>query len=278
MEFNSVEHVVFGFLSGLTEILPVSAQAHRMLMMKVLGADRIGSLPVLCIHIGILMALYTYSRVQLIKMSRARKLYRIPKKKRKRPLDTTSLMDSRFLITMIIPVILVMLAYNRIASIDFGLLPLVAFIFLNGVILYIPQFLPGSNRDARSLSRVDGLLMGLGGTLSVIPGFSGVGAAVSVGSVCGVERSYALNMTIMLDMVYMLGLIVHDIISIVSHGLGLLSLPIILTYVLAALAAFISTMLGIRIMRALAAESGYHIFAYYCWGVALFAFILNLMA
>ena len=38
MELNAFEHLIFGFISGLTEILPVSERAHRILLLKVLGA------------------------------------------------------------------------------------------------------------------------------------------------------------------------------------------------------------------------------------------------
>lgn len=278
MDFNSIHHLIYGFLSGITEILPISSRAHHVLMAKLLGADASIGFPVLLIHMGIFTALYVYSRSQLIKMSRARKLARIPKKKRKRPLDLGSLMDFRFLMTMLIPILLMLLFFRKLATFDYSLLMVAGFLFLNGIVLYIPQFLPSSNRDARSLSRVDGLLMGLGGTLSVFPGLSSVGASVSVGSVCGVERTYALKMTLIAEMAYTAGLMVYDILDIAERGFGILSLPLFTAYTLAALAAFASTMLGIRIMRTLASESGYHIFSYYCWGVAIFAFILNLMA
>lgn len=278
MDLSAIEQIIYGFISGLTEILPVSARAHSVLMLKVLGAEKINGLLVLLIHISILAAIYVSNQEQLVKMSRARKLARIPKKKRKRPLDVRSLMDSRFLFTMILPVILVLLFYRRITAINFSLLVIAAFLFINGMILYIPQFFPGSNKDARLLSRIEGLLMGIGGTLSVLPGLSGLGAAVSVGSVCGVERSYGLTMALLMNIVYLIGLIVYDALALFAVGLGGLTFSLFVTYVLAAAAAFVGTMLAIRIMRALASESGYHIFAYYCWGIALFAFILNLMA
>ena len=38
------------------------------------------------------------------------------------------------------------------------------------------------------------------------------------------------------------------------------------------------TILGINIMRKLAIEQGYSVFGVYCWGLALFTFILNLIA
>lgn len=278
MELSAFEHLLYGFVSGLTEILPVSERAHSVLLLKVLGADGISGLPVLLMHISILVATYLSCQTQLVKMSRARRLARIPKKRRKRPLDLRSLMDSRFLTTMMLPVIVVLLLYGRLSQVGFSLLAVAAFLFFNGIILYIPQFLPGSNKDARSLSRIEGLVMGLGGSLSVLPGMSGIGASVSVGSICGVDRSYALNMALMVNMAYLAGMIVYDVMGLFQTGLGLLTLQWVLIYILAAAAAFVSAMLAIRVMRALASGAGLSFFSYYCWGIALFAFILNLMA
>lgn len=278
MELNTFEHLVYGFVSGLTEILPVSERAHSALLLKVLGAKGISGLPVLLIRIAVLAAIYTSSRPQLVKMSRARRLSRIPKKRRKRPLDLPSLMDSRFLMTMMLPVILVLVLYGQLLKVRFSLFAVAGLLFLNGIILYIPQFLPGSNKDARSLSRVEGLVMGLGGSLSVLPGLSGVGACISVGSVCGVERSYALNMTLILNMIYLGGMAVYDVLGLIRTGLEGLTFQWIMIYIFAAAAAFVSALLAIRLMRALASSRGYSVFSYYCWGIALFTFILNLMA
>lgn len=278
MELNAFEHLIYGIVAGLTDILPVSEGAHNILLLKVLGASSISGLPVLLIHIGILAAVYLSSQSQLVKMSRARRLARIPKKRRKRPLDLRSLMDSRFLTTMMLPVVLVMVFYGRLKQVQFSLLAVAGLLFLNGIILYIPQFLPSSNKDARSLSRIEGVLMGLGGSLSVLPGLSGVGASVSIGSICGVERSYALNMTLMMNMAYLVGMIVYDILGLFATGLGVLTFQLILIYLLTAVAAFISSTLAIRLMRSVISGTGYALFAYYCWGIALFAFILNLMA
>lgn len=278
MELSGMESLIYGLLSGLTEIFPVSARAHSAIMLKVLGAERVDTLPVLLVHLAALIATYLAVQAQLVKMARARKLARIPKKRRKRPLDLLNLINSRFLITMVIPLLLLVIFYGKISGLSFSLLTVSALLFVNGIILYIPQFLPGSNKDARSLSRVDGFVMGLGEGLSAIPGLSGIGASVSVGSVLGVERDYALNMSLMANLVYLGGMVVYDIMAIVQRGVGQLTFQWLLVYILTALLAFIGAMLAIRIMRKLAAEKGYAIFSYYCWGIALFTFILNLMA
>lgn len=278
MDLNWLETLLFGFVSGLADILPVSARAHNILLLKVFGAQNQSGLQYLLIHISELAALYSVSRSQLVKMARARALAQIPKRRRKRPLDVKSLMDYRFLRTMLLPVVVAYLAYGKVNSLNFSLMALAGLIFLNGLVLYIPQFLPGSNKDARTLSRLDGLYMGLGGALSILPGFSGIGTAVSIGAVRGVEPGYALNMTLIMNMAVTIGLIVYDILAIITGGLGGLTAMMLLRYLVTAAAAFLGTILGIRMMKNMASGSGYSVFAYYCWGVALFTFILNLMA
>lgn len=278
MGLNWFRSILYGLFSGLMDILPVSAQAHKVLLLKFFGVKGSSDLMELLIHLGIFAALYFSSQTQLIRMNRARALARIPKRKRKRPLDIRSMMDWSLLKTMVVPVILGMLLYQYTAPIRTNLILIALFLFLNGLILYIPQFLPTSNRDSRTLSRVEGLLMGLGGTASILPGISAVGATMSIGSVCGVERSYSLNMTLMMNMFLTMGLIVYDVMGIAVNGLGTLSFGIIVRYILTMAASFAGTMLGIRVVKSVAANQGFSLFGVYCWGLALFTFILNLMA
>lgn len=278
MELNWLESILFGFVSGLSDILPVSAQAHKLIMLKLFGIKTEPGLLRLLIHVGILGALYYNCLPHTVKIIRAKSLARIPKKKRKRPLDYKSLMDFRLWQTMVIPVILVFFLFEKASALHSSLSLMAIFLFVNGIILYIPPFLPGSNKDSRNLSRVEGLLMGLGGAASVLPGVSGVGTAASVASVCGVERSYGLSMVLLMHLATTVCLIVFDILTIIKVGMESLNLMIFVSYIISAAATFLGTTLAIRVMRKLAAEKGYAGFAYYCWGVALFTFILNLLA
>ena len=278
MDMNLFQTMVYGLVSGIAEILPISSQAHRLLILKLFGQSREPELLRLLIDLWVLAALYVGCQTNIVRILRARRLARIPKSRRKRPLDTKSLMDSRMRRTMLIPVIIVSSFYQKLSTLVTSMLVMALLLFLNGLVLYIPQFLPGSNRDSRTLSRVEGFAMGLSGTLSVIPGFSGVGAAVSVGSVCGVERSYALDMTLMMDISVCIGFVIYDLLGLVSSGIGMLSFSMFVSYILAAVAAFGTATLGIKVMRGLASDTGYSCFAYYCWGLALFTFIMNLLA
>lgn len=276
MSLNLLESLLYGLVSGLSEILPVSGTAHRQLMLQLLGESGEQGLLRLMIHIGILAALYYSCQNHILRMIRARKLARIPKRKRRRPLDVRSLMDLSLLKTMAVPVILALLVYNRASGLASRRILMSILLFINGIILYVPQFLPGSNRDSRTLSRVEGICMGLGGAFSVIPGFSATGLIASVGNVCGVDKAYGLSMTLLLDMILIAGQLIYDVLAIASAGLAGITFLAVLGYIIAGIAAFAGAYVSIRILRALLKEHTLGVFAFYCWGLSLLTFILYL--
>ena len=278
MYFGWIESLLIGITTGLTEILPVSAQAHSRILVKFIGKGNIPALMQLFVHLAVLAALYFSCQVHIIKMVRAKKMSRIPKRKRKRPLDTRSMMDFSLWQTMLLPVILMLLICRRMENLSSNMIIMAPFLFLNGLLLYIPQFLPSSNKDCRSLSRVEGLLMGLGGALFSIPGFSGMGAALSVASVIGVEKKYGLNMILLMDMGILAGKVIYDLMDLFSAGVAGCGITGLMYCILAAVAAFLCAFFAIRFLRTLAENKGYGGFAYYSWGLALFTFVLTLMA
>lgn len=270
--------IFYSLISGLAEVLPVSAPAHRLIMQSLLGDGKNHILLQTFLHMGSLAALFYSCHFQLQRLSRAQKLARVPKRSRKRPLDTRGLMDIRFIKMALIPVILAFFVYDRIAPMEGNLVAVSGFLFLNGLVLYIPQYLPGSNRDSGSLSRLDALLIGLAGALAVLPGFSCVGTAVSAASVRGAEKKFSLEMALLLSIAVAIGMVAMDILSIVATDLGNVTFMQILQYLMSGAFAFAGTTLGVRILRAVIDENELSVFSFYCWGMALFIFIFYLTA
>ena len=278
MELNWLESCVYGLFSGFLDMIPVSAQAHSILLLKFFGVKASSDVLNLLIHMAVFAALYYNSQAQLVRMQRARALARVPKRKRKRPLDVRSMMDWSMLKTMLIPAFFGVYLRQFTVEMHSKLMLIAVFLFLNGIILYIPQFFPTSNKDSRTLSRIEGLLMGLGGAAAAVPGISAIGTTTSIASVCGVDRTYGLNMAFLMNMGISAGLMVYDLLGIVSNGFGGLSFLTLLGYLLSAMAAYGGATVGIKLMRQLAAGQGFSFFGVYCWGLALFTFILNLIA
>ena len=278
MNLTWLESIVYGLISGITDIIPVSAPGHRMLILKIFGETKDLSLMRLFVHLGVFGAIFFHCQPHIVRFFRAKRLSRVPKRRRKRPLDTKSLMDYSLWKTMLIPVILSLFLYSKLEILRERIIWMAVFMLLNGLILYIPQFLPGSNKDSRTLSRVEGLLMGLGGLAAVFPGISAVGTAASVGAVCGVERGYGFTMALLMNLGLNLGLAILELIAVISGGLSGLYFELILRCLVAGIAACAGSYFTVHLLRRFLAERNFTGFAYYCWGLALFTFILNLMA
>lgn len=274
MDLNWFQSILYGLFTGLAEILPVSAPAHRAMLLKLFGENSESPLLRLMIHIAAIAALYYSCHTQILRLLRAQRLAAVPKRRRKRPLDNNSLMDMRVLRTTLIPIVIGFIFYLNAAKLGENLLFVALFLVINGIILYLPPYLPGSNKKSGTMSRIDGLLLGLGGGLSVLPGISSIGTATSIGLICGVERKYALNTALLMNLAVMAGLIIFDFVSMFTVGLGGVSFGQFLCFLLAAGAAFGGVYLGVKIMRVLAENIGFNGFAYYCWGSALLAVIL----
>ena len=271
-----IYNILYGFISGLADILPVSALAHQQVFKAIIPDNTITAFTGLMVHMAIFAALYYTCNNQLIRIARAVKLAQIPKRRRKRPLDTKSLMELQMLKTMAIPLIIGLVFYTKAVAFVNTLMIMAVILLINGVILYIPQFLPGSNKDARSMTPIDSFLMGLGGGLAVLPGMSAIGVTTSIGSVRGGDKSFNFQIALTMNMGVMLGMILMDFVGIFSVGMDVDGFMEFLQSCAAAAAAFGGGMLAIRLMKKLAQKSGFGIFAYYCWGAALFSFILYL--
>lgn len=276
MDLNWFECLIIGLVSGFTDVLPVSAQAHKAIFLKIFGANGEPALLRLAIHIAILGALYFGCYGHIRRLIRQIRLSRVPKKRRKRPLDSKTLAEFKVLRVMVIPMILSLFLYSTTSGWNNRLNLTAAFLLLNGVILYLPRLMPTGNKDGLSMSILDSLLMGLGGGASVLPGVSSVGGVVSVASVCGAQRTFALEIAYLFHLVLTAGLIVLDIITIAGANV-VFSIPVLICCLVAALAAAAGTYFGMRVMRILATNIGFGAFPFYCFGAALFSFLLYLM-
>lgn len=278
LELSFLQNLILGFLSGIAEVLPVSAQAHRLVLLRMLGAEGDSAILRFMIHIGTIGALYFYNKAGISHMMRARRLARVPKSRRKRPLDTEALMDFSLLRTATIPVILVFCFYNRIAGISVKLVWIALLLLINGIILYVPQYLPGSNKRSGALSRIDSLCFGFGSALGILPGISSIGGAVSIGSVRGMDLNKALSFAMLLNIPVNIGFALFDLVALVNGGAGSLAFSTLIFSLFAGVSAFVGILLGIYLLRKILSLVGYCVFGFYSWGAALLTFLFYLAA
>ncbi len=68
---DSVHAIVLAIVQGLSEFLPISSSGHLILMPSLLGWPDQGLAFDVAVHVGTLVAVVGYFRVQLLQMARA---------------------------------------------------------------------------------------------------------------------------------------------------------------------------------------------------------------
>lgn len=62
---NWLQSVLYGFLTGASDVLPVSSRAHGILLLKIFGTTIDGNLMQLFLHLAAMLAIYMSSRPTL---------------------------------------------------------------------------------------------------------------------------------------------------------------------------------------------------------------------
>jgi undecaprenyl-diphosphatase len=272
MEINWLQSILLGCISGLTDILPVSAQAHQSILLNLFGIYEYDPLFGFAAMGGSLLV-YFFAVSSLFK--RIRKDYRLSRSsRRKRAVNMQNVFDMNLLRTACIPLILGLLLYKKVSGWQ-QLAPVLSlFLAVNGVVLYIPSYFAKGNKDSRSMSGLDSLMIGVGSVLGYVPGISRIAACVSSATLRGADPQQALKWGLLLSVPALLGMFLLEGYGILSAGLSVPEMGTTLKCLIVAVTSAIGTGIGIGMMKKLILRSGLEGFAYYCWGAALFSFIL----
>ncbi len=277
MNISLIESIIYGLICGFADFLPVSSAAHRNILNCLFGVDQEQPLMAMFLHIGALMALLVSSRSLLHRFQRELEVKRVARRRSRRQPDELAILDMSFMKTACIVMLLGFIFYFK-ASAWNGNLPIIAiFLVFNGIILHIPLYLPKGNKDARTMSRLDAVLLGVGSALAVIPGLSRTGVSTSVAIARGATPQNAYKWSLLIGIPALAVIIVMDLVSVVTAGFGHLDFSFILQCILCGCAAYIGATGGISLMKMIVHRSGIENFSYYCWGAALFTFILYML-
>lgn len=272
-----LENIIYGLISGMAEFLPVSSSAHQVILRYMFGIESRNFLQEFLVHTGLLLAVIISCRDSIIRFSRQNGIFNASKRKSRRKPEQIDYYTLRLLKTATFPLIIGLILLFITIKAEDNLLTVAGFFVINALILFLAAHSQQGNRDARSLTGLDGIIMGLLGSLSVFPGIARTAAISSYTTLRGVDLRNTVNWTFLLGIPAISFLIIFDIIGLASVGLGALSFSVIIGYILSGLVSFCSGYFAISILYIILSHSGYACFAYYSLGSALFTFILYLI-
>lgn len=275
MSGNMVFDLIYAMVSGFTAFFGVDASAHQKLLALLSGGGQADARMMLALRIGTLAALVFACGPRLRRILRERR-HSLRSRRLKRQSDPMAQLDLRLLRTALLPALAGVLLYAKAGQWISGFLPLALTFLLNAVVQFLPRIVNSGNKDGRSVSPLDGVLLGICSVFGAFPGLSRVGCTLTAGAVGGVDRGYALEMALLLSIPVLTGLLIFDVIAVVTVKAAL-TLTMIALYLLYAVIAFFGGWLSIVLMRYLSQKIGFSGFAYYSLGLALFSFIFYLI-
>ena len=272
-----IESILYGFISGMAEIFPVSSQANQMVMRQLFGVAQKEPIRDLLVHIAALMAILTACRGMFVRIRREQVLAHRMRRNPSQVHALKGIYDMR-LVRTATPIMLIGLFANLFFSQFYQNRTLFSLVLLmNGAFTLIPTYMHMGNKDARSMTGGDGMLIGLAAALSAVPGFSRNGAIMSVALFRGAQKENGFTWAMLLSVPALAVLILLDLISIFTVGMGLISLVAVGGYAISMLFSFAGAYLAVHTVRVLIRQSDFSGFAFYDFGLALLSFVLYLI-
>lgn len=262
-----LQQLIYGLVSGLAACFPVSMEAHQDILRVIFGVEQKLPLLQLLLDGACILALLVGCR---------RDWKRLHQYRSKDGFGAKRKMTLRLLQTAVVPLLLVLVPTRWFGRQLSGLHILSLCLLLNGIILFIPQQLRSGNRDARTLSPLAAVALGLAGGLGGFSGISCLALMLCVALALGISRSNALSYTYFLYIPAMVVYLGYDVLEL-AGGMEAVSGTVMLRYALAAGACYLGCTLAMKAMRALCSRNKYTGCAFYSWGAAMLAMILFLM-
>ncbi|MDQ0337381.1 undecaprenyl-diphosphatase [Caldalkalibacillus uzonensis] len=262
-----LEALILGIVQGITEFLPISSTAHIVITSLLLDLPFPGLVMEIFLHLASVLAVIIYFRrdlAQIITGFFAFIRYRSPH-------DKVSFIFSIYIIiaTMITGVLGVILTDFIAESLKTPPVIAISLVVTGSLLIFIERFHRYGNKNEETMGLKDTFVVALGQTLAVIPGISRSGATLVAALWTGLNRETAVRFSFLLAIPVILGstvLLVKDFEPGLVNEIGIIPL------VIAFIASFIFSIIGIIWLIDFLKKSRLIYFAIYCYILAAFVY------
>ena len=270
--------IFLGLVQGVTEFLPVSSSGHLAVLQNIFhmqtAEDGHMFFDVL-LHLGTVAAVivaYWKDIVYIVRDSLAfvRESRYVP------PEQRTEHPGARFLLMLFfgtLPLFIILPFHDSLEQLYYNTRFIAIAFLLTGCILFISDKMPQGRRNERGMRISDALMIGLAQAVATIPGISRSGSTITAGLATGHSRPYAVKYSLLMSVPAVLGANLLSMIKALKNGVDWSYLG---AYAVGTLVAFVVGYFCIQLLRRLLNAGKFGKFAYYMWGVGLFALIASL--
>ncbi len=233
---------VLGVVQGLTEFIPISSTAHLRVVPHWLGWGDPGAAFSAVIQLGTLISVLIYFRKDIVELATAA----ITSLIQRNLMGTTESRLAWSIAVGSLPIVILGLTFKDFIETEARSLTLIgSSLILFAVLLYLSERVSKQNREIKSLTMRDILLIGVCQAFALIPGCSRSGSTIMGGLFLGMTREGAARFSFLLGLPAILGSGLFELMSLIQDGLGQEGVTNI---VIGIIAAFISGYISIEFL------------------------------
>ena len=270
--------ILLGLVQGLAEFLPISSSGHLAVLQNFLAIGDMENhmLFDVLVHLGtlaaVILAFWKDVREVAVEFARMLHLRKTPRgmkpNRRERRLIG-------FLILATLPLIPAAFLSNVVESLYQNTFFIGFAFIMTGFLLFAADRMGHGNKDERSATSADAIVIGLAQAVAVVPGLSRSGTTISAGMLRGLDRNFAVRFSFLLSIPAVVGANLISLVKAIADGIVWSYVPM---YLAGVAAAFVSGYFAIYFLRLIVQRGKFGGFCYYCWGAGLVTLLLSLIS
>lgn len=272
--------ILLGIVQGVAEFLPISSSGHLAILQNLfaLSASEDHLFFDVLLHLGTLISICVCYWGDIVAM--VREVFIVLRGGRRA--DGTpvqgNLGAARLFMMIVVgtlPLFLVLPINDKVEELYY-ITPFIGVaLLLTGCMLFVSDKMTPGKRTEKNMRFRDALVIGLCQCVATLPGLSRSGTTITAGIATGLDRNFAMKYSFLLSLPAVLGANLLSFIKAI--GSESIDASLIPAYLIGMLAAMLSGIAAISLMKLIAKKSKFGWFAYYCWGAGLLTIIFSLI-
>ena len=272
--------ILLGIVQGVAEFLPISSSGHLAILQNLfaLSAGEDHLFFDVLLHLGTLISICVCYWGDIVAI--VREVFIVLRGGRRA--DGTpvqgNLGAARLFMMIVVgtlPLFLVLPINDKVEELYY-ITPFIGVaLLLTGCMLFVSDKMTPGKRTEKNMRFRDALVIGLCQCVATLPGLSRSGTTITAGIATGLDRNFAMKYSFLLSLPAVLGANLLSFIKAI--GSESIDASLIPAYLIGMLAAMLSGIAAISLMKLIAKKSKFGWFAYYCWGAGLLTIIFSLI-
>ena len=274
------EAIILGLVQGVAEFLPISSSGHLAILQNLFNMSDIEGGHMffdVLMHFGTLIAIcFMYWNdikamvVEMLELLSGRKSFTAEGKPKQYPAARLFLL----IVTATLPLVLILPINDYIGELSQSTVFVGIALILTGFILLVSDKMTPGSKTEKNMRFKDALIIGLCQCVATLPGLSRSGTTITAGIATGQNRSYAVKFSLLMSIPAVLGATLLELVKAFKAGIDASLIP---AYLFGMIAAMVSGVLAIGILKMIAKSKKFGGFAYYCWIVGVLTIILSMI-